>query len=380
MWLEWFDYDNHLTWEVKKSLANDWQISQEEAKFMADIIDKYWRRNIKIKKRELIKLWREFWLNYSKLSRIWPALEKRIKQRANIISESKKNLWSLREETDSIRNLEKEFPSIRSVDRLKRSLKKMKRTREHVLKKLRWAERKHLDDSQLITIRYSRIKDNVTVWDLKWVLKAMNFAIEADTRWIKKSKWNKIDYKQIADYAAKHSERNDIWKIEKLVSSAMSYLWKSERNVNLRKEITRLSKQLDWRPFDIRYEAWCAMFTRLMLIKAWYRNSANKMNAAALSALFPTYETWYHIWISIGWWKFIDWNSWKSTDRVTKDSVYRWYRKRGFIWWVMPNDVWNPSKVHFTKPPLTWAIVVFARWSWLSRKVKRARAKIRKLS
>ena len=77
---------------------------------------------------------------------------------------------------------------------------------------------------------------------------------------------------------------------------------KSERTNSLRKEINILSKKLDWRPFNIKYEAWCAMFVRLMLKKSWFNNAARKMNWAALSALFNTSETWYHIWISIWWW------------------------------------------------------------------------------
>ena len=231
---------------------------------------------------------------------------------------------------------------------------------------------------QIITIKYSWFKDNVTVWDLKGVLKAMNFSINANNKWIIHSKLWKINYDEISNYANKHSENNDVKWVEAMVSNSMSYLWNTERSIKLRKEINALSKELDWRPFDIRYEAWCAMFVRLMLVKSGFKNNANKMNWTALSALFNTYETWYHIWISAWWWNFIDWNSWKTSDRVTKDSVYRSYRKRWFIWWVMPNNVWNPSEVHFTIPPLIWSIVVFARGKWITRKVRKARMTIKK--
>ena len=104
MGIEWFDWDNHLTWEVEKALDNNWKIDSDEAKFMSDIIDKYWRWNIKIKKEQLKALWKEFWYNYFRLSKIWPSLEKRIKERANTIwktknniSVLKKNIWNSNE-------------------------------------------------------------------------------------------------------------------------------------------------------------------------------------------------------------------------------------------------------------------------------------------
>jgi len=101
MWIEWFDYDNHLTWEIKKWLADDWQISQEEAAFMVKIIDKYWRRNIKIRKNELFKLWKEFWLNYSKIARMGPTLERRLRERANIWIDIKNQLTNLKEDNSN---------------------------------------------------------------------------------------------------------------------------------------------------------------------------------------------------------------------------------------------------------------------------------------
>jgi hypothetical protein len=93
MGIEWFDYDNHLTWEVEKALANGWGIDSEEANFMSNIIDEYWRRNIRVKKSTLLKLWKEFWYwyEYSRLSKIWPLLEGRIKKRAKVISNTKES-------------------------------------------------------------------------------------------------------------------------------------------------------------------------------------------------------------------------------------------------------------------------------------------------
>ncbi|MDQ7022447.1 MAG: hypothetical protein Q9M97_02785 [Candidatus Gracilibacteria bacterium] len=94
-----FDQDNHLTGEVKKSLADDQKISPEEANFIAKIIDKHGGRgNIKIKKSQLIQLAKAFNLNYSKLSKIGPELERRIKARASIINDTKGQLKGITED------------------------------------------------------------------------------------------------------------------------------------------------------------------------------------------------------------------------------------------------------------------------------------------
>jgi len=99
MWIEGFDYDNHLTGEIKKWLADDWQISQEEAAFMVERIEEYWRKNIIIEKEKLVALWKEFWLNYSKISKMWPSLERRLREKAKIIQTSKSNLYNLKLKT-----------------------------------------------------------------------------------------------------------------------------------------------------------------------------------------------------------------------------------------------------------------------------------------
>jgi hypothetical protein len=70
-------------------------------------------------------------------------------------------------EINKSNDLNKEFPTVRNINKLKSSIKKIQETREKLLKKLKWAESKNLDDSEIITIEYSKIKDNVTVKDLK---------------------------------------------------------------------------------------------------------------------------------------------------------------------------------------------------------------------
>jgi hypothetical protein len=80
------------------------------------------------------------------------------------------------------------------------------------------------------------------------------------------------------------------------------------------------------------------------------------MDNTALSALWIS-QTLYHIGIYMGWKKFIDWNSWTNTNKV----FYSKYRKKWFVWWVMPYEIWDKSKVKVWKP-IPWAIVVFARW------------------
>jgi hypothetical protein len=104
------------------------------------------------------------------------------------------------------------------------------------------------------------------------------------------------------------------------------------------------------------------------------------MDNTALSALWFPYETWWHIWIYVWSWRFIDWNSWRNTDRVTKDSIYRKYRKEWFIWRIKPEDIWNKSKVNFDLPPQIWSIMVFARWSDYKVKVRHYRNMIKKHS
>jgi hypothetical protein len=91
--IEWFDYDNDITLEMKEALKSDLEIDSEEAKFISEVIDLHkWRENIIIEKSKLLELWRKFWFNYSKISRIWPALEKAIRTRAGIISNAKNSI------------------------------------------------------------------------------------------------------------------------------------------------------------------------------------------------------------------------------------------------------------------------------------------------
>ena len=68
---------------------------------------------------------RGFWLDYSKLSKIWPLLEKKIKERSIIKTESQKNIKLLKLDTKSsiwdkidIEKYEKEFPTINNVEEL----------------------------------------------------------------------------------------------------------------------------------------------------------------------------------------------------------------------------------------------------------------------
>jgi hypothetical protein len=106
MTFEWFDYDKHLTWEIKKSLENDWIIDSEESKFMYKIIKKYWRENIIIDKRnnkELItKLAKSFWFDYKIFKKIpekiWPKLEEAIKERSETIIETQTKVLIHKEE------------------------------------------------------------------------------------------------------------------------------------------------------------------------------------------------------------------------------------------------------------------------------------------
>ena len=375
MSIEWFDYDNHLTWEVKKALDNNWKIDSDEARFMADIIDKYWRWNIKIKKSELIKLWKEFWYNYSKLSKIWPSLERRIKERVNVVKSTKNELLNVKKSNlknndsisnnDFIKKLEKQFPSIDNIENFINSLKKLKNTREIVSRKISESERNNYSDNTLVTISYYwKNRDKVRVSDLRWILKSINFTLDIDKKWVEESVDWKVNYKAIKKAVDQKMSKEKITWLTNILANSVKYVWQTETNAYLRKEIRKHT----W--LDIRSQAWCAAFVKMILIKSGYKNYSDKMNNTALSAFWIT-KTWWHIWISAWWGRFIDWNSWASVDRVTKDSVYRWYRSKGFIWWILPQDIWDKSKVNYWKsniPP--GAIIVFARWKNVVQKAK----------
>jgi len=276
----------------------------------------------------------------------------------------KKEKWN-----ETIDELEKEFPTIRSVEKLIKSIQKMKVTRRLIKRKLREISRNHYSDDTYVTLHYAWIRDKVTVRDLKWILKAINYSIKSSENWVIYSKHWEVNYDAVRKTAEKELEKVDTKWLKRMIALAQTYVWKTEANTFLRKEIKKYTH------LDIRYEAWCAAFVRMMLIKSWYEKAAHHMNNAALSALWIS-RTWYHIWISIGGWMFIDWNSWKHVDKVTKDSIYRAYRKKWFVGRVMPENVWDRSKVNFWFPPPAWAIVVFARGKWYAEKAIRTRREL----
>ena len=291
--------------------------------------------------------------------KIWPTItESNLEKRESDNKEPKNN-------KELLKKLEKDFPSIDNISSLIVSLKKLKSTRDIVNRKIDEAKRNNYSDDTLITISYYwKRRDKVRVSDLKGILKAINFTLDTDQRWIDTAKDWKIDNKSIKDYVTKRLSKENITWLAEIYANAVKYVWSTEANRYLQKEI----KKYTW--LDIKNQAWCAAFVKMILIKSWHAEDSKKMNNAALSAFWIT-KAWWHIWISAGWWKFIDWNSWRNTDRVTSDSIYRSYRKKGYIWWILPEDLWNRDKVHFSNtnvPP--WAIIVFARWSNVEQKAK----------
>lgn len=293
-----------------------------------------------------------------------------------VAKEEKKEETTLNEK---IKIYEKEFPTIKNVKELIDSIQNMQKYQTYIKQRLAWIDKRWLNDSTIITIKYNWKKDNVRISDLKWILKAVDFIIDADKLWITDSNNSEIDTKAISSYTRKYLEKNDIKWVERIVAEAISYVWKTESNKRLKYDINNTIKSLDKQWFNIKLEAWCAAFVRHVLVESGFKELAKNMDNTALSALWFPYKTWGHIWIYVWWNRFIDWNSGRNTDRVTKDSIYRTYRKDWFIGRIKPSDIWDKSKVNFDLPPLVWSIMVFARWKDYKAKAAKYRSKLKKV-
>jgi len=298
------------------------------------------RENISDKSRKYIKE-----LTFHAISSIYKALDKK-----------ENSFW-----------LEKEFPTIENTNELKKLFIQKLITKNDVEK---WLRRWY----RTIRLHYRNwYTDKVSVKELKKfydeVIKAQEYSKNSINEGIKKSKDGNINYKATSTYAKNYDEthKEKLTWLSKLISKAQVYMWAMEKwNDPLSKELQEKMKKF-W--LDIKNnptDNWCAAFVWQVLIDSWYYENIRSLKNK-LSEPYPDVASLYlwagyfkaHIWIYTWWDIMINWNS-HNMVRYSKID----YSK--LVWWVLPDDIWDPEKVHWYRkekwsiPP--WAILVFKRW------------------
>lgn len=143
---------------------------------------------------------------------------------------------------------------------------------------------------------------------------------------------------------------------------------KEKWNDPLSRELQKRMKKFG---LDIKHNPshnWCAAFVGDCLIRAGYFKDIRDLKNH-LPAPYPDVASNYlwigyfkaHIGIYTWWETMINGNS----HNMVRCSHVGWNKLVG---WIMPEDLWNPNKVHFyhkekIEPPVG-ALLVFKRWKW----------------
>ncbi len=352
---KWFDYDNHLTNEVKRSLVDDWKIDQKEAEFMSKIIDKYNRRNIKIKKRELVRLANEFWLNYRNLSKIWPKLESLIRKRAEIIEETKKESSIIKKELAKAKLEKKDLDYYTKLFKNYKGIINWPKTLNLACEKL------NIDKASLQ--RALEVKDDSIIWKITY--RAFKWRI---IDWLKYShkweNWEILQTKQELEKARERIEEIKLWKKfwEWLTKKGPKWKSKGECWKWVYKNINNFFKTL-WIETAIKKDYW-RHWTNWDNILENPSNLDPRIIVKKIKIDFPkeapigsiiNYESWkkyawseakkefWHVEIVWNDWYYYDWKAlkpWGSAKEIAQSwSPEEYKKKTWFSWYAYQLDI-----------------------------------------
>lgn len=296
----------------------------------------------------------------------------------NTINTKSKSNDDIIDLNDSYPDFNNKYPAFNKRDEIINQIQNLQIVKINLLKIIKQAEINNKTNNDLIQVKNGDTNFEIELKVLKEVLDWVNFIIKNDKYWVINSKNWEVNNHSIKKHAYEYLKTSKTW-IDSFIANAITYIWNTESNGFLQKQVNNSIKNLDNNSFDIKTSAWCSAFIRMLLFKSWFYDSANRINNIALSSLWIDILG-FHVWIYVWGWRIIDWNSWRNTDKVNTDSIYRPYRKEWFIWWVMPWDSWILNKVQLSSTPIIWSIVVFATWKKeASKKAKKIRSMIKKI-
>jgi len=194
------------------------------------------------------------------------------------------------------------------------------------------------------------------------IRQAKKYTSKSYEKWLKNYSWG-VDYKSLSEYWNKEFNKLEKGSLFNLLASADKYMWARERwrgliSRDLRKKILKF-----WLDMNKPKDYWCAAFIWQVLIDSWYAKNVKDVRRKVWNTNRAANYLWgkdfpWHIGIK-KWNMMINWN---SRNSVKLSSLWPKTMTK-FVWWILPEHVWDKSKVHKNKKKIPdWAIMVFYRW------------------